>query len=899
MATIAVSAAGAAGLFTGIGQAGVFAINLAALGVDAYLANRSVRKESNEGPRIGDLQVSGSQEGTPVVRMYGSQVRIPGFVAWASPVREVRNEQTGGGKGGSGGTFITYQARRSAAIQFGNAELSGLLNGVSRFVKVIADGKVFWDGGDASSSITASSTSIVATVFTGGVYLGTSWNFLILEGTGEALKEFVAGQDVDVSGFTSPATGNNGTWRVMFVTATPAFPPNWKIQLFNPSNSSHSFQAKAAGDPVTVVQKNTVPLQTATPPDFYLGTQDQEAHRLLVEFEKDNVSGDAADLLGMRGCPIMWLDDLLLTDFGNRLPNFEAVLDVSPESVSSLAGAIKQLCLASGLPEEYIDTTAITQELGGYHSAGIRSPKSDVQPLVLAHTLSVRETGEQLVFEPRGSAPQISMDASEGDFAVSEYGGSAPDPFRVTDGEEKSVPTEINLRFANSENDHQAGNRRARYDHLPSASVQDVDLFGSGVAMTPDEAEQLTHQMLAQTHVARQQYRGTVSPRFHGQIHGGMILNASNAMGRSHQIYVRRTEEGANGVTTFEGQREDQEVQVQTWTAEATPLTGSSGTAPSESLKAAPGTVWHMMDIPALRDEHRNQPGFYIAAASGSPGRRALGFVLYESTDSGASYTRMAELGREAVMGFATTLPSSSGISEEAIDTTSTLRVELHDPAHKLSSVTEAEMLKGKNAFLWGDEIIGARTVTLVSTGVYDLSNLYRGARDTGDAITTHAVGDRIVQLDTQGIHFIPTNYYGIGTERHYKVVANGGIVADELGVAATLTGRNVQPFRPTLVQGARDGSDNLAITWSRAGRALVGSGHTQPLDESAELYRVSIYNGPTFVKTVDGLTDASYDYTAIDQGTDGFSVPSDVTVRVYQRSSVLGWGRYREAVLS
>lgn len=899
MASLVVSTALSGPLGATLGAGAQFLFTAGALAVDAYIGSAATRgSQTNEGPRIGDIQVNGAHEGSPVFRFYGNQVRVPGFTVWASPVREVKNTQHPSSKGGSGGQFITYQARRSAAIQFGSAELSGLVGGISRVVKVFADGKLYWDGGDGSESTTYSSTGISAFAGTVGLYLGTSYNTLVLEVTDEpGMAVFIAGSLVDVSGFTGGASVNNGTWRVLSV-GNPVFNSGVsQMALFNPSNSSYTFASTAAGDPVEITQKNTVPLQTAAAPDFYLGTVDQEAHRLLVEFEKDNVTGDAGDLYGMRGRVVMWLDDLLLTDYGNRLPNFEAILEVDPNPSSSLRETIKRLCASSGLAEEYVDVSSISGALAGYHSPGVRTPKSDLQPIGIGHSLAVRETGESLVFEPRSAIPTVSVDGSAGDLGVSEYGSRAPTPLEVTDLEEKSIPTEVQVQFSNSDNDHQRSNRPARNHSRPSSVVKSVDL--GNLVLSADDGQKLAHQMLDQIESGRRQYSGTLSPKLFAEVQAGKRLLASNALGRSHDVYVRRLEEGVNGVLRFEGQSEYQQALTQTWGAEATPLTGSSGTSPSESLRAAPGTLWHMMDIPALRDEHRNQPGFYMAAASGSPSRRALGFVVYESTDGGASFSRMAELGREAVMGFATTLPSSSGISEETIDTSSTLRVELHDPQHKLASVTEAEMLKGKNCFLWGNEIIGVRTVTLVSTGVYDLSNLYRGARDTGDAITTHAVGDRIVQLDTQGIHFIPTNYYGIGTERHYKVVANGGIVADELAVAATLTGRNVMPFRPTLVQGARDGSDNLAITWSRAGRALVGSGHTQPLDESAELYRVSIYDGATFVKSVDGLTDASYDYSAADQATDGFSVPSDVTVRVYQRSSVLGWCRYREAVLS
>lgn len=73
----------------------------------------------NEGPRISDTRVQTSAYGQYLPVVYG-RVRLSGNIIWASPVREVIQEdsQDVGGKGGGGGTVTsrTYLYYRSFAV---------------------------------------------------------------------------------------------------------------------------------------------------------------------------------------------------------------------------------------------------------------------------------------------------------------------------------------------------------------------------------------------------------------------------------------------------------------------------------------------------------------------------------------------------------------------------------------------------------------------------------------------------------------------------------------------------------------------------------------------------------------------------------------------------------------
>ena len=129
MATLVLQAAGAAigGLFGPVGAILGGAVGAAAgYAVDQTLFGRNI-----EGPRLSDLSVQRSEEGTPIPRVYG-RARLAGQVIWATRFQEVKQEE-GGGKGG-GPTVTTYSYFANFAV--------GICEGpIARIGRVWADGE--------------------------------------------------------------------------------------------------------------------------------------------------------------------------------------------------------------------------------------------------------------------------------------------------------------------------------------------------------------------------------------------------------------------------------------------------------------------------------------------------------------------------------------------------------------------------------------------------------------------------------------------------------------------------------------------------------------------------------------------------------------------------------------
>jgi hypothetical protein len=141
MATLVLQYAGAAlgGLFGGplgaiIGRA---AGAIAGGFIDAELFGEPARRV--RGPRLQDLRVMGSTEGSAIPRAWG-RMRVAGEVIWATNFEEVVSTQTEGGSKGAGSGPKTKVTQYDYFANFAVALAEGA---ISRIGRVWADGKEF------------------------------------------------------------------------------------------------------------------------------------------------------------------------------------------------------------------------------------------------------------------------------------------------------------------------------------------------------------------------------------------------------------------------------------------------------------------------------------------------------------------------------------------------------------------------------------------------------------------------------------------------------------------------------------------------------------------------------------------------------------------------------------
>lgn len=308
-------------------------------------------------------------------------------------------------------------------------------------------------------------------------------------------------------------------------------------------------------------------------------------------------------------------------------------------------------------------------------------------------------------------------------------------------------------------------------------------------------------------------------------------------------------------------------------------------------------TTSELLDIPSIT-EASSFPGFAVVMHGNTDGWS--GGSLFSSSDSGLSWKSIFE-----------TTPAGSGTIGAVSEVLSVKTIDecgLIDASKKLtatmvsgtlSSVTEIQMLNGKNYFAYGShgrwEIIAVKNCVLVSAGVYTLSDFLRGRNGTEWATGLHVAGDKIIELSSITTSFINQSINTIGLNRTYRPVTIGDVFTSGVDQSFTYLGVNLRPISPIKLNGDIDSSQNFNLSWIH--RTRVGVELRDYVDvmlsEDSERYDVEIYSDNTYtlVKDTLSVTTSSAQYT-ISQQIASFGVAqSTLYVKIYQVSAIIGRG--------
>ena len=189
-------------------------------------------------------------------------------------------------------------------------------------------------------------------------------------------------------------------------------------------------------------------------------------------------------------------------------------------------------------------------------------------------------------------------------------------------------------------------------------------------------------------------------------------------------------------------------------------------------------------------------------------------------------------------------------------------------------------------------KIIQFQNAELLSPYRYRLTNLLRGRLGTEHQISAHAAGERFIFLG-DGLFGVNAGVEAVGLSRKYKAVSVGSTLNATSAADFIFGGQCLKPYAPVHITGSRDGSNNLDIGWVRRTRVNGGwrDNVDAPLNAESELYDVEIMNGGTVVRTFSNISTSAQTYTALEQTSDFGSPQSAVSVKIYQRSAVVGRG--------
>lgn len=538
-----------------------------------------------------------------------------------------------------------------------------------------------------------------------------------------------------------------------------------------------------------------------------------------------------------------------------------------------------------GLSDAQIDVSDLTEVVDGYVITRPMSGRDAISPLRTFGWFDCVESGGQLKWPTRGKAAVAAL--TDADLGAHPTGDARPSSMEVVRGQQVELPRRLRVHYAQTAQNYEPGEQSASRISVDAAEVSDLEV---AIAMSDTKAAEIADVVLYDMWVSRNGYRTTLDEAWLPLEPGDAITAPVD--GRQERLRIKDVGLSLPGLLRLDLVRDDDGVYTSYAIGAPTVRPGGGGSITSTGVADL-----ILLDLPLLQDAD-NDAGYY-AAVQAVGGTSFGGASLFRSPDAGITYGDVGTFVNQATIGELYA-PLPVGLST-VVDYTTDLIVEVDD---ELESVVLTSLLAGLNAAAIGDdgrwEIIQYLNAEAITTPVvgYRLTGLLRGRRGTEWAMGSGLSGDRFVLLDAAIIR-VASNLASIGADRPHKAVLSGVSLDDSPIENFTALGVALKPFSVVDVEGSRDMSDNLTITWKRRGRIgqEMPSGADIPLSEDTEAYEVDVLNGVTVVRTI-AVTAQTASYTAAEQTTDFGSPQSSVDVIVYQRSASIGRGYPAEATI-
>lgn len=520
-----------------------------------------------------------------------------------------------------------------------------------------------------------------------------------------------------------------------------------------------------------------------------------------------------------------------------------------------------------------IDVTELQDIVPGYTLARQAAGRGVIQPLMGAWFFDCVESGTVVRWPKMGKAHVAVIDAGDLGAHVGPADGNTTPPYEVDHIDEHEAPRELTLKYIDALANYDPGTQRAARQAAGSLSPGTLDL---PIVLDADHAATVVWTHLMRAHAAKNPVRFALSHQYEA-LEPGDAVALPMADGQYQRVVVQQRT-SARPLIEYEGVLEDSAV----WDR-AFPGVDRGQLPRQEDVAELPDTLLEIMDLPPLRQTDDRLVAYM--SMSRVLGDAWPGGAAYRSGDGGASYSALYNTSAEATMGYLVSeLPAWT--RGNIWDRENTVRVYLRRGT--LSSATELAVLNGANAAVIGNEIIQFANATLVGDGIWELDALLRHRLGTEwAALTDHAMNTRFVLLTTASIRAVEYPLADMNVARSYKAVTAGQALADGTVTAFTAIGNSVKPLAPVKVEGARDLSGDLTVTWIRRARLNADwqDGFDVPLDEPSEQYRVYVFasSARTTVKRYEDVTSPTWTYSAADQTTD-FGLPQDeVHLSIYQ----------------
>jgi len=507
---------------------------------------------------------------------------------------------------------------------------------------------------------------------------------------------------------------------------------------------------------------------------FLPGSEGQAVDPLIATIE------GAGTTPAYRGLALAVFEDLMLGDFGNRIPSltFELVADADEIGL----GAILRDA-SDGL----IDC-ADARMVSGYALYG-QDMESAVAPLVEAFALELSDDGE--AFRAPAATPARAIAAQAMGASTETSGGLSIERSMIAAA---SIPTALTLTYYDPTRDYQAGQARSSF---PSVSRVRRSITLPCV-LDADKAKGLADTLLSRAWAMRDRLVVRLMPDSMDLAPGDVVQPA-----------------GVGGAWIVD------RVSIEGLVVNASlrPAGGSMagriadpGRPVSQPDVVALPTRLALFDLSDLGEEVTGPPSLQLAAASPSGTYRSVPVRIA----SGGVETASQSAAGEAVLGVADGVLADGQAA--VVDLVSSIEVVLANPDHWLQSCDDAALAAGSNLAAIGDEIIQFGSAVPVAAGRFRLARLLRGRRGSEFAMGLHASGEPFIMLDARTLKAIPAGLAAIGSAVTVTAYGPGDDAVPPV-VSRSVQGEAARPLSPAQLAGTIGADGSLAMIWVRRSR--------------------------------------------------------------------------------
>lgn len=569
------------------------------------------------------------------------------------------------------------------------------------------------------------------------------------------------------------------------------------------------------------------------------------------------------------------LDNQMNYDGGNVDANYNGDPCVAPSTSPTLQAVVARLCDMRGLDVGDYDVTNLPLTEINMTIAQLTTGRNLIELLSLTHQFGVVDTGGTLKFVPHEPQSAVKTLTRYDDLGYSTSGRTVV-PYTVKRLQANELPKEVNLTYRSTANAHEKFVQTATLETLPNGGSVNLEVPFS---LSETEAYQIAERILVNSHIGRTTYSFSTSYR-NIELEPEDIVSVEGI----GDVRILRIDEDATGgilnIVAVNAANNDYN-----YTASSiSPALPPSYTETPKVISASSGLIFesHPFDpIPDNTLRMRIAPhGYGVAGWAGCD--------IFYSTD-GVTYIAAGTTLQEATWGKVETAISGSASYYEK-DTTTSITVQLKTGT--LASVSEMDVLKGKNNALIGEELIGFETVVDNGGGSYTLTNLRRGMRGTEPHIATHQDKEAFILIDENTVKFdVPSSM--MGKMYYFKFVTKGSSLADATAVQYVPNGKSRRPWAVANLKVNRNGN-TWNMSWLARNQFDPELQDFKPTPKPGMFggYALNIVN-PGDNTVVRSITqqNSTFDYTEAMQVEDFGAAQPTIKIQIAQIDRVVGLG--------